>query len=52
MLLRVSCSRCRLRNVRVTLVLDLAVHPIPDEIEFEGLRGATTIYSEKVAFAR
>jgi len=42
----------RARQERVTLVLDLAGQRIPDQIEFDGLRGPTTIYSEKVALAK
>jgi hypothetical protein len=42
----------RAQEERVTLVLDLAGQRIPEQIEFDGLRGATTIYSEKVALAK
>jgi hypothetical protein len=42
----------RTKEERVTLVLDLAGHRIPEQIEFDGLRGPTTIYSEKVALAK
>ena len=42
----------RAEEERVTLVLDLAGQRIPEQIEFDGLRGPTTIYSEKVALAK
>jgi hypothetical protein len=42
----------RAQEERVTLVLDLAGQRIPEQIEFDGLRGPTTIYSEKVALAK
>jgi len=37
---------------RVTLVVDLKGTPEPHEVEFEGLRGPTTTFSEMVALAK
>lgn len=42
----------RTPDERVALVLDLAGTPLPEAVEFEGLRGPTTIYSETVALAK